>query len=190
MAINFLGARTGRVWVLAVLLVAGATLVGSAHSSQALTSLAVLTAPQTALPEGCALERLPASTTPPAGSDAVIDPVTGAGFPSNPWTGTDGILAAVIRTAIDGVMPGRTADQVREAYRASYVSKEGARTEVYAITFADAKLVHQEPPPGSNRDKTLSARLARSATIIKVVSEITPPNWCFDPLQLHIATQK
>lgn len=160
--------------MVAVLLIAGWTWLGAVQTRQTLPSLIVLTAPPEALTEGCALER----------------PTPDAGFPSNPWLGTDPDLTAVVRQALDGEMSGVSATQIREAYRATYVSAEGARTEVYAVTFRDASLARSEPPPGSNREKTLSARLVRGATLIKVVSAISPANWCFDAVQLHIGKLK
>jgi hypothetical protein len=188
------------------LLVICVELVISAHSQQTLNSLSVLTASAAALPKGCALEPPAPITSPvPSGGATVIDVVTGAGFPSNPWSGKDLKLVAAVRKAIDGAptpegpvsaeletraLELTLAANVLEAYRASYMSAEGARLEVYAITLTDPKLTRAEAPSGSNRPETLSARLVRGATIVKLVSLTHPPNSCFDAVGTHIGLLK
>ena len=185
---NFIDRASSISLVVVVLLFEG-TAAGTAQSVKSLKSLTV---PASSLPQGCALERLPPTASP--GDVRVVDVVTGAGFSENPWVGADRTLVAAIRKAIDGLPPGipesKLAENVIEAYRAAYLSPEGARAEVYAVTFNDVKLAREEPPSGSNRIGTLSARRVVGTTVMKLVSATSPANWCFDPIQTFLGSVK
>lgn len=170
---------------LATFLLLGGVVAGSAQSAPTLNAL---TLPGEALPTDCALKQPAPSPAPTSrGGRTVIRSAEWSPFPRNPWSGTDRKLVTEVRRAIDGTprLPDgpplepahaeafllKLADNVREAYHATYVSADGSQVKVWAVSFTDDTLAKAEPLPGTmNRPGGFRSRLVRGATVVVVTA--------------------
>jgi hypothetical protein len=133
---------------------------------QSVKTLALLTVSDDRLPPGCALK--PAEPNPAAGPPlgvVVIPGDSGQSALTNPWSGSDRRLAAAIRQRVDGTPPQpdgppldrrasaayalKWADDVVEAYRATYRSANESLIDVFAVRFDDQALALPAPPAGA-----------------------------------------
>jgi hypothetical protein len=63
----------------------------------------------------------------------------------------------------------KLADNVVEAYHASYAAADGSQTEVFAVTFNDSTLAKPEPLSAMvNPPRGLRSRFVRGSTVVVV----------------------
>jgi hypothetical protein len=196
------GARRRRGWIaLAVCVVVGGAGAGTAQAPQALSRLTV--APE-ALPGGCALESVePVVSAPSRVESPTIRMWSREVFPANPWSGTEPRFVAIVRAAIEpsprvprpdgqlieaGAAPEfltARAAGVIEAYRAVYLSTDGHRVQVSAVTFDDEALVRGEPVSAlTNPPRGMSSRFVRGATVAVVAAPA--PDACARVVEAHV----
>ena len=150
-------------------------------------NLPTLTVPDDRLPPGCTLK--PAEPEPlvaPQGGVRVISRES-ASAPTNPWSGSDRRLAAAIRQRVDGtpLQPDgppldrraaeayalKSADNVVEAYRATYRSADESLIDVFAVRFDDQSLAASTPPPGArNLPRSVTSRVVIGPTVVLISS--------------------
>jgi hypothetical protein len=201
------GSDIGATRYLAVLMLVGGVVAGQAQSGP---SLNALTVPHEVLPSRCALSQpVPGSvrSAHAEGARTVVSSVGSAAFPTNPWSGTDRKLVTEVRKAMDGTprLPDgpplepadaeafllKLADDVVEAYRAVYVSADGAEVGVWAVRFNDDALAKPEPPPGMINPPTRRGfrnRVVQGATVVLVTAP--SPNECVRAIDGYIRSLK
>lgn len=124
-------------------------------------------------------------------------------FPSNPWFGSDYRFRHMLRRHVDQAGPPRVpdapplsrrevaalqsswADNVAEAYRATYLSGDGGLVEVSAVRFVDAKWAATDWPrvaPGGSRSTSL--RIVHGATAILISGP--QGSACFDAVSRYV----
>ena len=177
---------------------AGSTAVVQVQSER---TLSVVTVPDDRLPAGCTL--MPLEPQPSGGPQGVvvIPRDFGPSTPTNPWSGSDRRLAAAIAQRVDGMAPQpdgppldrsasaafalKWADQVVEAYRATYRSADGFLIDVYAVRFDDPALALPNPPAGlrkMSRDVTSRVVLGPSVVLISTAAN----NGCFQAINDYV----
>jgi len=183
----------------------------AAASTQSALSLSALTVPAASLPGGCALTPPPAPALAQVsgGGANSIQLSPRFGFPTNPWSGTDRKIVAMVHRAIDGPEPVRPlpdlpptasggaaaserkwAENILEAYRAEYVSGDTGRVEVFAVTFSDAKLTVAPDSLSAvlNPPRETGHRIVRGATVVRVSVHTSAA--CFGAVRAHIESLK
>ncbi len=176
----------------------------AAARAQPAPDLGRLTVPASRLPADCRLRTASPKPQAPAGSPVVVTIVSETAadpMPSNPWYGQDRHVAAAIRRIIDGspkeldgppldadaakAFALRWAENVIEAYGATYRSGDGRSVAVYAIRFNDEQLARPLPPPGTTPVvRGTSTRIVSGSTVVLVVGG--PRSNCFDSIIHHI----
>lgn len=157
-----------------------------------------LTLPAERLPVGCALS--PAPSVHLDGGRVRFG--LWAGFPTNPWIGTDRRLMASIRELVDGpaAVPdgppldarelsrylGQLADGVVEAYGAVYVHSDAELITVRAMKFAPG----QQP---ADRADSGDMRVSRNLRMIRVaigpiVAIVTGDGECFRAVGAYLTS--
>lgn len=189
---------------LACVTLVGVCLVGALASAagQSARSLVVLTVPASQLPTGCALK--PAEPDPPSvGSPSLVARPSWvpAQPPVNPWSGSDRSLAASIRARIDAtprVPDGppvdaagirawqlKWADNVVDAYHATYLASGASPIEVLAVRFNDAALAREGPVPGTRPPpRGMVTRVVLGPMVALVLSPVNSD--CFKAVSRHI----
>jgi len=203
------GSRTVVTITVAVACVGGLV----AGSRQSPPALSALTVPAALLPDGCALKPPPAPAPAPAqvlvGDGNRILASARFDFSTNPWSGTDRKIVAMVHRAIDGPAPVRPlpdlpppksggaaaaerklADNIVEAYRAEYASGDGGRVEVFAVTFNDPKLTVAPESMSAmlNPPRGMTTRVVRGATVVRVSASTS--GMCFGAVRAHIESLK
>ena len=154
-------------------------------------ALAALTVPVAGLPAGCALK----APVPPTDARIVLVPAWAP--PTNPWVGVDRAVAAEIRRRIDA-MPShpdqiplsatearawqlKWADNVVEAYWATYRAPDESLIDVTAVRFNDEALVRPAPltPP-----RGMVTRISFGPTVVLVSSSVDSD--CFKAISRYV----
>jgi hypothetical protein len=181
--------RNSRFWSKLIAVAPIAFLIVAVASGQAQTPSRLSALTPSPVPKACTL--LDVDWKPSAGTSVIGVP--SPAFPANPWVGTDRVLVAAIRTAVDGVTAPDAPPQsgeVVEAYRAVYQSAHGTPVLVLALTYRDPEQASRNARVPENRKapltvgewRTLSGRLVRGASIVSVFTANDAPSPCFDAL--------
>ena len=154
-----------------------------------------LTVPAERLPAGCAL-----SPSPSVRVDQSRLVGRWAGFPTNPWIGTDRQLMASVREIVEGPVAfpdgppldakqlfrylGQLADGVEEAYGAVYM-----QSDAYPIVVRAIRLAPGEKPSALARPS--DARLSRNPGIVRVaigqiVAIVSGDGECFQAVGAYL----
>jgi hypothetical protein len=130
-----------------------------------------------------------------------------APFPSNPWVGTDYKFRLALRKSIDSTgavrlpdapplsrgeltaLESKWADDVVEAYRATYQTADGGQVQVSAVRFNDSRWATVDSPSRAlAKSAGASIRVVRDATVI-LISGASRGD-CFESINRHIAALK
>jgi len=180
--------------------VAGSVAAAGAQSEQ---DLDTLTVPPGRLSPGCRLKATAPKTQVLVGAPGGVVVLSGESGPtsSNPWKGDDRRIAAAIRRLVDGSPPEpdgppldaegtaafalRWADNVVEAYGATYLSSDDSSINVYAVRFNDEKLATPAPPAGTrNLARGATNRVVLSPTVVLVVAGTRSS--CFEAISEYV----
>lgn len=166
------------------------------------TNLAALTVPDDRLPPGCTLKPAePKAAMDPQRGVVVIDRESGPPTMANPWLGSDRRIAAAIRRRIDGTPPQpdgppldrralaayelKWADNVLEAYRATYRSADGFLIDVFAVRFDDVAFARPAPPAGArNVRRGAASRAVFGPAVVLISSRATSS--CFQAISEYV----
>ena len=186
--------RIGTAMLLAVLLSASVV----AAATQSSPDLAELTVPEARLPQGCRLQ--PVVPRPPIRADGAPVMISGASEP-NPLITRDRRVVADIRRLVDGAPPepdgpplmpraaaawaSSWAQDVVEAYRATYRQTDESLVTVAAIQFKDDRLATAGPPAGTRSAVTgMSTRIVLGPTVVLIVAETGSD--CVRAIEAHL----
>ena len=191
-------------FLVAFLLLARGVVAGPAQLGQTVNTLTV---PAKALPSGCALQQpAPGPAPTSSGGVAVTSRRVWSPFTTNPWSGTERWIVAVVSKAIDGtpraVPDGppldaraaaafelKWADNIVEAYHATYSSANGSEVEVFGVRFNDVKLATPESlSEMAGRQRRATRRIVRGATVIRLSAPT--PTECFAAVRAYIESLK
>ncbi len=183
----------------AVACAVGVALAGGAAAvaAQSEPALSTLTVPAANLPAGCKLgeARPTMRLMAPSGVVAV---------PMNPWSGTEPVLKAAVRSTIDGApsipdapppdrreigaIQSRWAADVAEAYRAEYQTAADERIFVSAVRYTDAAEIKAAALPGTSRARPgTSARIVHGARVIQLSGAAGE---CFQAIKNYLQSAK
>ena len=162
-------------------------------------TLHALTVPEARLPEGCGFGPKPTALRE-------VDPVSGrvhislGGDNGWPFVTTSPAQMAAIRHRIDPVsvrlpdappdaaeaarLRARWVEHVIDAYRASYLTRDGERVEVAAIRFDDASRVSRAAAWEVPQPSAAYRRIVRGAIVAVISARTRTP--CFDAIDAHI----
>jgi hypothetical protein len=188
--------------VVNTVLIVQLTSAAHARRQQSPKSIALqdLTVPADRLTEDCQLK----TTTVNSGRGRIVseaDP-----FPTNPWSGQDTRLVAMVRGFVDGVpeVPDgppldrrqaaqyqlKYAESVRQAYQAQYIGPLGSAVHVFAVTFKDARLAQADASSGrARRARGATTRVVIGPTVVRVIAR-QGRSECFDMVNRHIESLK
>jgi hypothetical protein len=158
----------------------------------AVVDIRQLTVPPVQLPAGCTLAPAPSERL----DEGRVRIGLWAGFPANPWSGSDRRVIASMRQAVTGgSLPGepdgppmndaeraryanRAADGVDEGYGAVYQQQDGALIVVRALRYEPASVPIVETPAGPGQRRVVIG------AVLAVASGPSGP--CFDAVQQHL----
>ena len=158
--------------------------VGAAATIQPAPGLAALTVPEDRLPPSCGLR--PIVARPPIGAQPGVVTISGNSEP-NPLISRERQVAADIRRMVDGAPPepdgpplmprgaaawaSRWAEDVVEAYRATYRQADESLIIVAAIQFNDERLATLEPPAGTrSATRGMTSRIVFGPTVVLIAA--------------------
>jgi hypothetical protein len=161
-----------------------ANAVGAGATIQSPRALAGLTLPEDRLPPGCRLN--PVVPRPPIGASGVV--VISGNSEPNPLISQERRVAAEIRRSVDGAPPqpdgpplmpsaaarwgSRWAEDVVEAYRATYRLADESLITVAAIQFNDPRLATPEPPMGTrSAARGMTSRIVLGPTVALIAAD-------------------
>jgi hypothetical protein len=183
---------------MAALLVAVLATGVGAGANQSARGLAALTVPDDRLPPGCRLKTV--EPRPPTGAQRGVMVISGNSEP-NPLISRERRVAAEIRRLIDGappepdgppLMPRSSArwelswaEDVVEAYRATYRQADGSPITVAAIQFNDARLATPIPPFGTRTAaRGMTSRIVLGPTVVLVAASAS--SGCFEAIENYL----
>ena len=171
--------------------------VGAAATIQPAPGLAALTVPEDRLPPSCGLR--PIVARPPIGAQPGVVTISGNSEP-NPLISRERQVAADIRRIVDGapepdgppLMPKSSArwelswaEDVVEAYRATYRQADGSPIIVAAIQFNDARLATPTPPFGTrSATRGMTSRIVLGPTVVLVAAGAS--SGCFEAIENYL----
>ena len=178
------------VGLLAICAVAGAT--------QPAGGLAALTVPENRMAGSCRLR--PVEPQPPIGAKRGMVPISGNSEP-NPLVSRERQVAADIRRLIDGAAPepdgpplaprnaaawaSRWAEDVVEAYRATYQQTDQSLITVAAIQFNDERLATTERPMGTRSGaRGMTRRIVVGPTVVLIAAGASSD--CFRSIENYL----
>jgi hypothetical protein len=179
------------VGLLAISLGAGAT-------TQSARDLTALTVPEDRLPPSCRLK--PVVPRLPIGAQRGVVAISGNSEP-NPLISRDRQVAADIRRLVDGAPPepdgppllpraaarwaSKWAEDVVEAYRATYRQADESLITVAAIQFNDESLATPEPPAGTrSATRGMTSRIVLGPTVVLIAASAT--SGCFRTIEDYL----
>lgn len=155
-----------------------------ASATQSARGLAALTVPEARLPPNCRLK--PVEPKPPIGAQRGVVVISGNSEP-NPLISRQRQVAADIRRLVDGAPPepdgppltprgaaafaSRWAEDVVEAYRATYRQTDESLITVAAIQFNDERLATPTPPLGTrSAARGMTSRIVLGPTVVLIAA--------------------
>ena len=176
--------KTFRVRMTMLLVGLLAISVGAAATIQPAPGLTALTVPEDRLPPSCGLR--PIVARPPIGAQPGVVTISGNSEP-NPLISRERQVAADIRRMVDGAPPepdgpplmprgaaawaSRWAEDVVEAYRATYRQADESLITVAAIQFNDERLATLEPPAGTrSATRGMTSRIVFGPTVVLIAA--------------------
>ena len=175
-----------------------AALAGAAATAQSGRDLSTLTVPEDRLPAGCQLKPVvPRPPMPPQGGVVVV---SGDSEP-NPLISRERRVATHIKWLVDGAPPvpdgpplmpraaaawsSRWAEDVVEAYRATYRRADESLVTVAAMQFDDERLATAEPPFGARRvARGTTSRIVLGPTVVQISADETSD--CFRAIETYL----
>ena len=165
------------------------------RAAQSPSGLVALTVPESRLPPGCRLKPVP--SMPPRGAQRGVVVTSGHSEP-NPLISRERQVAADIRRLVDGAPPepdgppltpraaaafaSRWAEDVVEAYRATYRQSDESLITIAAIQFNDARLATQTPPMGTRgAPRGMTSRIVIGSTVVLISADASSD--CFRALE-------
>ena len=173
-----------------------------AAAAQPARDLAALTVPEDRLPASCRLK--PVEPKPPMRAQGSVVIISGDSGP-NPWIGRDRKTVADVRRMVDGAPPEldgpplmpreaaafalRWADNVVEAYRATYRLTDESLINVAAVRFDDEQLATPAPPPGTRTmARGITSRVVLGPIVVLISAGASSD--CFRAIESYVRSRR